>query len=392
MKISKRTQVYVRGIGFVKAEELVKLIQGGNVIELRGMFGNWVKVNEGYLNVKSDSIKLELRNGLFVVTSSDTDILHILPNSYSIASKRIDELKKSNILVYGNQLVDEDNAESIDDSELMDVANILNCCSTYVDHGYEVFTFSTRDLKLLELIYKRFVPTKKQNKYLISKKLAPASKSNNYSFRLPYTEGSRVMEIIEKYDISLSNKVIPNKILTADRDSRIRFYKHLNPMNFCTIKMSDTVRVKVGTYTRKSYSNISTLLSFMNTIGISGIIRSTRYDTTDNKEMIKHIYQLNSEDCMHAMYIDKPFLYEGARSFVYTNPSWSVSNKSDYPASCRSIFNACCADNGSETYKFLKKFYEYQQPIKIKTISETEEDMVELIADDYVDVNGVFLK
>ena len=95
---------------------------------------------------------------------------------------------------------------------------------------------------------------------------------------------------------------------------------------------------------------------------------------------------------MHAMYIHKPFLYEGARSFVYTNPSWSVSNKSDYPASCRSIFNACCDDNGSETYKFLKKFYEYQQPIKIKTISETEEDMVELIADDYVDINGVFLK
>ena len=200
------------------------------------------------------------------------------------------------------------------------------------------------------------------------------------------------MEIIEKYDISLSNKVIPNKILTADRDSRIRFYKHLNPMNFCTIKMSDSVRVKVGTYTRKSYSNISTLLSFMNTIGISGIVRSTRYNTTDNKEMIKHIYQLNSEDCMHAMYIDKPFLYEGARSFVYTNPSWSVSNKSDYPASCRSIFNACCADNGSETYKFLKKFYEYQQPIKIKSIYETEEDMVELITDDYVDINGVFLK
>ena len=128
MKISKRTQVYVRGIGFVKAEELVKLIQGGNIVELRGMFGNWIKVNEGYLNVKSDSVRLELRNGLFVVTSSDTNILNILPNSYSIASKRIDELKKSNILAYGNQLVDEDNAESIDDSELMDVANILNCC------------------------------------------------------------------------------------------------------------------------------------------------------------------------------------------------------------------------------------------------------------------------
>lgn len=110
MKISKRTQVYVRGIGFVKAEELVKLVQGGNVVELRGMFGNWIKVNEGYLNVKSDSIKLELRNGSHIVASSDTNILHILPNSYSIASKRINELKKSNILVYGNQLMDEENS------------------------------------------------------------------------------------------------------------------------------------------------------------------------------------------------------------------------------------------------------------------------------------------
>ena len=56
------------------------------------------------------------------------------------------------------------------------------------------------------------------------------------------------------------------------------------------------------------------------------------------------------------------------------------------------IFYALCDDNGSETYKFLKKFYEYQQPIKIKSISEVKEDMVEIIVDDYVDINGVFLK
>jgi hypothetical protein len=40
----------------------------------------------------------------------------------------------------------------------------------------------------------------------------------------------------------------------------------------------------------------------------------------------------------------------------------------------------------------LKKFYEYQQPIKIKSISEVKEDMVEIIVDDYADINGVFLK
>ncbi len=391
MKISKRTQIYVRGIGFVKAEELVKLVQGGNEPEVRGVFGKWVKVTEAYKS-KSSATKLDLKNGTYVITSPDTDVLRILPGGYSIASAKIEELKKSSILVYGNQLVDEDNAESIDDSELADVANILNCCSTYIDHGYEVFTFSTRDLKLLESIYKRFVPAKKQNKYVITKKATAASKSYNYSFRLPYSEGSNVFKVIEKYGINLRNKIIPNKIFAADRGSRVRFYKYLNPMNFSTIKMTPDVSIKVGIYTRKSYNNILNLLNFMHTIGVSGIIRSTKYDTTENKEMIKNIYQLNSEECIHAMYIDKPFIYEGRRSFVYTNPNWNISNKSDYPASCKSIFYYYCGNVGTEVYKFLEKFYEYQQPIKIKAISETEEDMVELIVDDYADINGVFLK
>ena len=77
MKIEKRMQVFVRGIGFITAEEVVNLVQGGNTVEFRSTFGNWVKVNEGYTNVKSDSIKLGLRNGTYVITSSDTNILSL---------------------------------------------------------------------------------------------------------------------------------------------------------------------------------------------------------------------------------------------------------------------------------------------------------------------------
>jgi len=40
MKIEKRMQVFVRGIGFITAEEVVKLVQGGNTVELRSTFGN----------------------------------------------------------------------------------------------------------------------------------------------------------------------------------------------------------------------------------------------------------------------------------------------------------------------------------------------------------------
>lgn len=145
MKIEKRMQVFVRGIGFITAEEVVKLVQGGNTVELRSTFGNWVKVNEGYTDVKSDSIKLGLRNGTHIISSSDTNILRILPKSYSIASTKIAELKKSNILVFGNQLMDEENGIHLDDNELEGIAIILNTCNTYVDHGCSVFTFFTNN-------------------------------------------------------------------------------------------------------------------------------------------------------------------------------------------------------------------------------------------------------
>ena len=390
MKVSKRTQVYVRGIGFVKAEELVKLIQGGNVVELRGMFGNWIKVNEGYLSVKSDSIKLELRNGSHVVASSDTNILHILPNSYSIASKRIDELKKSNILVYGNQLMDEENGIRLTDSELEDIIGVLNYCITYVDHGYDVFMFTTNTKEHVEKLFKRFVPQDKQDKIVITYKNLGKSKGELYRFRLPYKDADAVFKVIEKYKIDIENRSIPDCLFIADRDTRIRFYKLLNPISYFEITSSGGSTRTAGVFAKKNHSTMLNYTNFMHSIGISGIVRINNTYLDDNT-IPKSVYQINADDCMYSMDVDSGYKYTGARNLVYMNPSWN-SSRNDYPASCRSIFNACCDDNGSENYKFLKKFYEHQQPIKIKAISETEDDMVELISNDYVDIGGVFLK
>lgn len=390
MKISKRTQIYVRGIGFVKAEELVRLIQGGNVVELRGMFGNWIKVNEGYLDVKSDSVKLELRNGTHVVTSSDTNILHILPNSYSIASKRIDELKKSNILVYGNQLMDEENSIHLTNDELEDIIGVLNECITYVDHGYDVFVFYSNNKEHIEKLFKRFVPKDKQYKIALSYETLGKSKIKSHRFRLPYKDADAVFEVIEKYEIDIENRSIPNCLFVTDRDTRIRFYKLLKPIKYSEVAVPGGKTRIVGSFAKKNHSTILNYADFMHTIGINGIVRVNN-TYLDGNSIPKSIYQINADDCNYSMDVDSGYKYTGARSLVYMNPSWN-SSCSNYPASCRSIFNACCDDNGSEIYKFLKKFYEHQQPIKIKSISETEDDMVELIADDYVDVNGVFLK
>ena len=393
MKIEKRMQVFVRGIGFITAEEVVKLVQGGNTVELRSTFGNWVKVSEGYTNVKSDSIKLGLRNGTHVITSSDTNILHILPKSYSIASTKIDELKKSNILVFGNQLMDEENCIHLDDNELEDIAIILNTCNTYIDHGCDVFTFFTNNKEYIEKIFKRFVPKNKQNKINISYKKLGKYKESQYGFRLNYKDASEVFKIIEKYGIDIGTKNIPNCLFTANRDTRIRFYKLLKLMSYYEIILPNGKPITVGGFSKKSYNTVLNYANFMHTIGINGLMRMNNL-YSGGHTIPRTVYQINADDCNYSMNVDESCKYTGARSLVYVNPSWNTyGTHNDYPASCKSVFYALCNDNGSETYKFLKKFYEYQQPIKIKSISEVkEEDMVEIIVDDYADINGVFLK
>lgn len=204
-----------------------------------------------------------------------------------------------------------------------------------VDHGYDVFLFTTNTKEHIEKLFKRFVPEDKQDKIVITYKNLGKSKGELYRFRLPYKD--------------------------AD-----------------------------GVFSKKNHSTMLNYTNFMHTIGISGIVRINNTYLDDNT-IPKSVYQINADDCMYSMDVDSGYKYTGARNLVYMNPSWN-SSRNDYPASCRSIFNACCDDNGSETYKFLKKFYEHQQPIKIKAISETEDDMVELISDDYVDIGGVFLK
>ena len=167
MKIGKRMQIYVKGIGFITAEEASKLVQGGYNLELRGVFGDWVKVSEAYTVTKSDNRLLELKNGNTVTVSGDSDILTLVPNGYSLASLKVKDIKKSSILVYGNQLVDENNGCHLDDNELEDIVSILNNCNAYLEHTYEIFTFSANSDEILRL-FQRFVPDSRQDKITIS--------------------------------------------------------------------------------------------------------------------------------------------------------------------------------------------------------------------------------
>ena len=392
MKIGKRMQIYVKGIGFITAEEASKLVQGGYNLELRGVFGDWVKVSEAYTVTKSDNRLLELKNGNTVTVSGDSDILTLVPNGYSLASLKVKDIKKSSILVYGNQLVDENNGCHLDDNELEDIVSILNNCNAYLEHTYEIFTFSANSDEILRL-FQRFVPDSRQDKITITEFTKWRNKTDLFKFRVPLKYADKITEVIDKYGIDMKTKNIPNCIFTADRDTRIRFYKILNPLSFCNVSMTNSKIAKVGVVSRKNYNSILNISNFLHTIGISGIVRIAGVSKYKDIRITRVIYQLNSDDCKYAMNIDDEQYFTGARNMVYNNPSWARTIKdNDYPASCKSIFYTYCRNNGSNTYKFLEEFYKYQQPIKVKSLSEIEDDMVEFVVDDYADINGIFLK
>ena len=63
-----------------------------------------------------------------------------------------------------------------------------------------------------------------------------------------------------------------------------------------------------------------------------------------------------------------------------------------YPASNRAVFIAMCKVRQTPTYRFIRDFYEYYEPLKIRSLTPCKEEMIELAVDGFAEIGGIFVR
>ena len=102
---------------------------------------------------------------------------------------------------------------------------------------------------------------------------------------------------------------------------------------------------------------------------------------------------VSSDMAAYAKDIDEGFKPEYLRGHIFAVPLWNRSVKDNmYPASNRAVFMALCKIRQTPTYRFLRNFYEYYEPLKIKSLRSCRDEMIELVVDGFAEIGGIFVR
>lgn len=382
MKVGKNTVLFLKGVGYLTADEILKMVMGGQTPEVRGAEGSWVKVTDGCRLGKQNAIMVETKDKCEYVLSDDTIVFTLDPLGYCLKGKDVANFDKKDILVYNATYNDED-TNLFTSADLYDFALIMNHCSYKGNQKYPGYQFASADISLVKKCYNAFMP--KDAKINITED----NKSGNvmFKFTLSLKYANKVISLIDKFGYDIETKHIPNSILNADKESRAEFYKWLKPLHFGMYNFNKKTKNRslLGFITRKSKSELISYKRFLSTLGILGnIVMNARSSLT---------LTVSSDMAVYAKDIDEGFKAIYLRGHIFAVPQWNRSVKDNmYPASNRAVFIAMCKVRQTPTYRFIRDFYEYYEPLKIKSLKPCKEEMVELVVDGFAEIGGIFVR
>ena len=383
MKVGKNTVLFLKGVGYLTSDEILKMVMGGQTPEVRGIEGSWVKVTDGCRVGRTKGIKLESGDKCEYTLSDDTVVFTLDAVGYCLKGKDAEDLTKTDTLVYNATYNDEDTIMFTSKS-LHDFALIMNHCSYISKHNYYPgYQFTSANLDVVKKCYDTFVP--KDVKIAITHD-GRKCQNSIYKFTIPFKHASKIKTLIDRFEYDIETKHIPNTLLNADRESRVEFYKWFSPIHFGKYNVSRSSKTKslLGVVTRKSKGEIISYKRFLATLGILGNIVPTK----DSWALT-----VSSDMAAYAKDIDEGFKPEYLRGHIFAVPLWNRSVKDNmYPASNRAVFIAMCKVRQTPTYRFIRDFYEYYEPLKIKSLKPCKEEMVELVVDGFAEIGGIFVR
>lgn len=383
MKVGKNTVLFLKGVGYLTADEILKMVMGGQTPEVRGAEGTWVKVVDGCRLGKTKGIKLESGDKCEYTLSDDTVVFTLDPLGYCLKGTEVDLLnKKEDILVYNATYNDED-SNMFTSKSLHDFALIMNHCSYNFNHNYRGYQFTSANMDIVKKCYDTFVP---KDLNLTITHDGKKCRNSIYKFTIPLKHADKVQTLIDRFEYDIETKHIPNTLLNADRESRIEFYKWFSPIHFGNYNVSRSSKTEslLGVVTRKSKAEIISYKRFLDTLGIHGNIVATKNSWA---------LTVSSDMAVYAKDIDEGFKAEYLRGHIFAVPQWNRSVKDNmYPASNKAVFIAMCKVRQTPTYRFIRDFYEYYEPLKIRSLTPCKDEMVELVVDGFAEIGGIFVR
>lgn len=380
MRVSKDTEVFVRGVGYVKVSKIFEMLKDGNEVTVRGSYDEWTNIKDAWMSSNRSGIHLVTKDGVDYIIGDTTNILTVVQRDYCLASKEASKLNKNSIVVHNYTVVDEELGIRYRDDDLRKLALIYNYCTTRIKDGLRIYTFTSSDKSVIDDCYSTFLEEKDKNKITITE-----DSSGVYKFSVSYRRASLVKEILQLFMYNPKNKMIPNTIFCSDKDSRIRFCKYLKPFHFGEYKKgkSKTEKYLTGFVSSVNKNELVGIKRFVHTLGINSKINYRGY---------LYACILSIQDAIRLRNMDFNSLPTHIKTFTYSAPMWGVSGiGGECPASNKDTF-IVNKNKSFKHYDFLNEFYKYHQPLKVKSVEEVFCDMIELEVEDYVDIGGIFVK
>lgn len=384
MRVSKDTEVFVRGVGYVKVSKIFEMLKDGNEVTVRSSYGEWTNIIDAWESSNRAGIHLITKDGVDYVIGDTSNVLSVAQRYYCLDSKKACDLNKNSVVVHNYTVVDEELGIRYRDEDLYKLALILKYCTSR-DSKYHTkyYTFTSADKSKVDECHNVFLNEKDRSNICITKDVKHDSIS--YKFTVSNKKAVLIKEILRLFIFDLSNKNIPNTIFCSDEYSRKTFFKYLKPFHFGEYARSATNKTKylTGSVCSVDKHELESLKRFMHTLGINSRINFRGY---------LYACILGTQDSIRVKDFDFKAPIEFPRGYIYSANIWGVSGLGkDCPANNKDTFILYGRKNNIN-YKFLKEFYTYHQPLKITSVEEVFCDMIELEVEDYVDIGGIFVK
>ena len=365
MRVSKDTEVFVRGVGYVKVSKIFEMLKDGNEVTVRGSYGEWTNIKDAWGSSNRSGVHLVTKDGVDYVIGDTTNVLTVMQRDYCLASKEADKLNKNSVVVHNYTVVDEELGIRYRDEDLRKLALIYNYCTSSTKNKLKIYTFISSDKSAIDDCYNTFLQEKDKNRIIIT-----FDGNSVYKFSISDKRASLVKEILQLFMYNVKSKMIPNTIFCSDKHSRFVFCKYLKPFHFGEYKRGKSLTKKylTGFVSSINKNELVSIKRFVHTLGINSKINYRGY---------LYACILSMQDAIRLRDMDFESLPTRIRTYTFNALLWGLSELGgECPANNKDTFIVNKNVN-FKYYKFLNEFYKYHQPLKVKSVEEVFCDMIE---------------
>lgn len=88
MRVSKDTEVFVRGVGYVKVSKIFEMLKDGNEVTVRSSYGEWTNIIDAWESSNRAGVHLVTKDGIDYVIGDKSNVLNVAQRYYCLDSKK----------------------------------------------------------------------------------------------------------------------------------------------------------------------------------------------------------------------------------------------------------------------------------------------------------------